>query len=88
MKKNSLSLFNQGMSRCQRYVTPETTTTIAQKIFPSGMRVSLAVEVPNASRKADHLQKLKELQSMGLNSRASAFFTGMSTSYAHKLLKK
>ncbi len=88
MKKNSLSLFNQGMSWCQRCVTPETTTTIAQKVFPSGMRVSLAVEIPNVSHKADHLQKLRELQNMGLNSRVSAFITGMSTSYAHKLLKK
>lgn len=88
MKKNALTIFNQGQSQCQRHITNNVTTTVAQKIFPSGMKVAIAVEVPNTVRKADRRQCLQELQSMGMNSRASSFFTNMSHSYANKLLKK
>lgn len=88
MKKNSLSIFNQGQSQCQRYINNEASKTVAQKVFPSGMRVAIAVEVPNTVRKADRRQCLQELQSLGLNQSVSAFFTDMSHSYVNKLLKK
>ncbi len=88
MDKNTLSIFNQGLSMCQRLITDEMTTTVAQRIFPSGMKVTLAVEVPNTVRKADRRQCVQELQSLGLSSPVSAFFTNMSDSYANKLLGK
>ena len=88
MKKNTLSVINRGMNRIQRSINPDSTSTILYKHFPSGMEVALAVKVPNRARKADHALSLQELNSMGINSRAGAYITGMSPSYAAKLMKK
>ena len=86
--KNALSIVNDGNAAFSQIFRVRDTVTVVRKLFPSGLEVAFAVRVPKVKTKADTLPFLRDLMSIGLNQKAAALFSGVSQSYASKLLRR
>ena len=86
---NSTKLSTVQMQQVETFkkVTTTGVCTVIKRVFPSGMKIGIVVEVPKAARKADLKMCLQELKTMRVPQKAMAFVTDMSSSYVSKLLR-
>lgn len=86
--KNALSISNGGNIAFSQILRKRDTVAVVRKLFPSGLEVAFAVHVPKVKTKEDTLPFLRDLMSIGLSQKAAALFSGVSQSYASKLLRR
>lgn len=65
----------------------DITTTLFQKVFSSGLKITLRFDVPQQEIKADLAQIINDLRQCGFPQALIAFITGISQSYVSKLSK-
>lgn len=88
MSNNSLSTINNLSTQIIQKNQGNQLLTGITNVFPSGMKLALAVDLPTSSLKRDRLPMLKELVQAGVSQKLAAFLTGMSQGYASKLLNE
>ena len=88
MSKKLPSIINTISGVLKRADNADHVVTTVHKEFPSGVKLAVGVAVPKAARKADLIYALRDLKKAGFSQKDAAFLTGMSPSYASKLLSK
>ena len=71
-----------------KMATVEGEITALKAVFPSGMKLSVAIESPNYIRKKELLGCMYELHCLKVPQKAIAFITNVSPSYVSRLLHK
>lgn len=88
MSNNSLSTVSNLSTQIIQKNQGNQLLTGITNVFASGMKLALAVEIPSSGLKRDRLPMLKELVQAGASQKLAALLTGMSQSYASKLLNE
>ncbi len=86
--KNELSIVNGENAICNQILRKRDIVSAGRKVFASGVEVVIAVRVPKTRLKANALPFLRDLMSIGFNQKTAALLSGVSQSYASKLLRK
>lgn len=86
--KNKFSLSNPLPTLIQQEQVGNYLVTNVAKLFPSGMRIRVSVDIPIGGPKSQRFPSLQELTLLGCSQKWAALFTGMSQSYASKGLKQ
>jgi hypothetical protein len=85
---NALSIAGKGKVVCNQIVRERDTVSVVRKAFESGVEVLIAVRVPKTTRKTNATPFLRDLMSLGFNQKTAAMLSGISQSYASKLLRR
>ena len=86
--KNALDIIHSGNAISQQIVRNKDIVSVGRKIFASGVEVMIAVRVPKTGTKAAAIPYIRDLMSLGLNQKTAALLSGVSQSYASKLLRR
>ena len=86
--KNALDIIHSGNAISQQIVRNKDIVSVGRKIFASGVEVMIAVRGPKAGTKAAAIPYIRDLMSLGLNQKTAALLSGVSQSYASKLLRR
>ena len=73
-------IFQQG--------APDGLVTLAKKVFPSGMKISIKIEIPKTAKKAGLAMCFQELDALRVPRKVRSNITGVSQSYISKLLSE
>ena len=86
--KNALRIVQGNNSVCEQIVREQDIVSVGRKAFASGVEVVIAIRGPKTKTKAAATPFLRDLMSIGINQKTAAIFSGISQSYASKLLRK
>ena len=86
--KNKLSVMHNNPAIFQQFVREKDIVSVSRKLFASGVEVVIAVRVPKAKAKAATTPYLRDLLSAGFNQKTAALLSGVSQSFASKLLRR